>query len=100
MRGVVFVDAARAAGENDPDRAPRLDGRQRRVERQNLAVDRQLTQAARDQLRELRAEIEDENGLMRHAMLFSTGSAGRVLCFPPLRGSGLLNVIAMVRTLL
>ena len=36
----------------------------RRVERQNLAVDRQLAQPARDQLRELRAEVEDENRLM------------------------------------
>ena len=42
-------------------RAQRLE---RRVERQNLAVDGQLAQAARDQLRELRAEIENENRLM------------------------------------
>ena len=35
-----------------------------RVERQNLAVDGQLAQPARDQLRELRAEVEDENRLM------------------------------------
>ena len=39
---------------------------QRRVERQNLGVDRQLAQPASDQLRELRAEIEDDDGLMGH----------------------------------
>ena len=43
-----------------------LMARERGVERQNLAVDRQLAQAARNQLRELRAEIENENGLMSH----------------------------------
>ena len=42
-------------------RAERLE---RRVERQNLGVDRQLAQATRNQLRELRAEIENENRLM------------------------------------
>ena len=39
---------------------------ERRVERQDLGIDRQLAQAARDQLGELRAEIEDDDGLMGH----------------------------------
>ena len=44
-------------------RAQRLE---RRVERHDLGVDRQLAQATRDELRVLRAEIQDENGLMGH----------------------------------
>ncbi len=40
--------------------------RERRVERQDFGVDRQLAQAARDQLGELRAEVEDDDGLMGH----------------------------------
>ena len=39
------------------------DLRERRIERQNLGVDRELAQAARDQLGELRAEVEDDDGL-------------------------------------
>ena len=39
---------------------------ERRVERNDLGVDRQLAQATRDELGVLRAEIENENGLMRH----------------------------------
>ena len=39
---------------------------ERRVERQDLAVDRELAQPPRDELRELRAEVEDEDGLMCH----------------------------------
>ncbi len=42
------------------------DLRRRRVERQNLGIDGQLAKPARNQLRELRAEIEDDDGLMRH----------------------------------
>ena len=37
---------------------------ERRVERQDLAVDGQLAQTSRDQLRELRPEIENQNRLM------------------------------------
>jgi hypothetical protein len=40
MRRAVFVDAARTAGEDDADRPLRGDRRQRRIERQDLAVDR------------------------------------------------------------
>ena len=48
-------------------RAPGNLGR-RRVERKNLGVDGQLAKPARNQLRELRAEIEDDDGLMRHGL--------------------------------
>ncbi len=41
----------------------------RRVERQNLGVDGQLAQPARDELRVLRAEVEDDDGLMRHVLV-------------------------------
>jgi hypothetical protein len=39
---------------------------QRRVEGQDLGVDRQLAQSTRNQLGELRAEIQNDNGLMIH----------------------------------
>ena len=41
----------------------------RRVEGKNLGVNGQLAQPARNQLRELRAEIEDDDGLMRHVLV-------------------------------
>jgi hypothetical protein len=44
----------------------RLDSVERRVERNDLRIDRQLTQASSDQLRVLRAKIEDENSLVGH----------------------------------
>ena len=46
------------------DGRARRDRGGRRVERENLAVDGELAQPARDQLRELRAEIENQDGLM------------------------------------
>ena len=59
--------AARPARQNDarPDSCAR-SCLERRVERHDLGVDRQLTQTPRDQLRVLRAEIQNENGLMGH----------------------------------
>ena len=66
VRRALFVDAARAAGQDDADRLLGLDRVERGVERQDLAVDRQLAQTARDQLGKLRAEIQDEDGLMGH----------------------------------
>ena len=66
MRRAFFIDAARPARQDDADRALRLDVVDRGIERKNLAVDRQLAQPPRNQLGELRAEIQDENGLMGH----------------------------------
>ena len=64
MRRALLGYRFRAPGEHDPDRAPLLDLRHRRIERQDLRIHRQLAQAARNQLRELRAEIENNDGLM------------------------------------
>ena len=50
-----------------PGRPLRANRVQRRVERNNLGVDGQLAKAARDELRVLRAEIENENRLVRHS---------------------------------
>ena len=69
MRRALFVDAARSAREDDADRLLGLDRRQRRVKRQDFAVDRQLAQPSRDQLGKLRPEIENDDGLMRHLAL-------------------------------
>ena len=69
--------AARAAREDDADGLARAQRLARRVERQNLAVDGQLAQAARDELRVLRAEIENENGLMGHAVDSDAARRGR-----------------------
>jgi hypothetical protein len=50
-----------------PDRMmPPLDIGDRRVERDDLGVDRQLAETARNQLRELRAEVQDDDGLVIH----------------------------------
>ena len=49
-----------------PTGMPALDVVGRRVERQDLGIDGQLAQAPRDQLGELRPEIEDDDGLMIH----------------------------------
>jgi hypothetical protein len=66
LRRTGFRHALRAAGEDDAGGPASLERLERRVERQNLAVDGQLAQAPRDQLGELRAEIENENRLMWH----------------------------------
>jgi hypothetical protein len=63
-RRVVFRHALGAAGQNQADRLARAERLKGGVERENLAVDRQLTQASSNQLRELRAEIQYENRLM------------------------------------
>jgi hypothetical protein len=45
----------------------------RRIEWHHFRVHRELAQAARDQLRVLRAEIEHENDLMGHSRLVEAG---------------------------
>ena len=64
LRRAGIRHAARSAGENQPDRAFRAERVERRVERHDLGVHRQLAQTTRDELRVLRAEIENENRLM------------------------------------
>jgi len=61
LRCVFFVNAGRAAGENDSFRLEILDLRRRNVERDNLRVDLQFPNPPRDDLRVLRTEIEDKN---------------------------------------
>jgi hypothetical protein len=61
-----FGDAARPARQHDADRIPRADLRQRRVEGKDFGVHREFAQPARNQLRELRTEIEDDDGLVSH----------------------------------
>jgi hypothetical protein len=69
-------DAARTAGEDDPGRLPGAQPLERRIEGHDLRIDRQLAQPSRDQLRVLRAEIQDENGLMHGR---NAGSCERLL---------------------
>ena len=66
LRRVVLRHALRAARQDDA-RGPLGPKRlERRVEGHDLGVDRQLAQAARDELGVLGPEIEDDDGLMRH----------------------------------
>jgi hypothetical protein len=76
MRRAVLVNAAWPARQDEPDRCPGLDCRERRVERENLAVDRQLAQAPRNQLGKLRTEIQDEDGLMGQVFFFAPHGRG------------------------
>ena len=59
MRRTVVVDALRPARQDDADRRPAADLVDGQRERMNFAVDPLLAQAARDQLRELTAEIAE-----------------------------------------
>ena len=66
MRRARLRDALRTAGQDDADRRPSPQFFERRVERENFGIDRQFPQAPRDELSELRAEVEDDDGLMGH----------------------------------
>ena len=66
LRRAGVRDALRSAGQDDADRVARADLLDRRVRRPDLGVDRQLAQTSGDQLGELRAEIENDDGLMGH----------------------------------
>ena len=60
-RRVRVVARRRAAREDDPARRQLADLLERQVERVDLGVDVLLAHAARDELRVLRAEVEDED---------------------------------------
>src|SRR4029450_9163098 len=64
-RPVAFGDALRAPGEHDPFWREAANEFGVDVEGVNLAVDVRLAQAARNQLRILRAEIDDQDLRMR-----------------------------------
>ncbi len=68
-------DALRPAGEDDADRREAADLRERQVEGVDLAVDAALAHPPRDELRELAAVVEDEEGLVARP-----GGRGRRLC--------------------
>src|SRR6476660_7675964 len=57
-------DALRTAGEDDTGRIARADSVDRRIRRPYFRVDRKLAQAACDELRVLRPEVENDDGLM------------------------------------
>ncbi len=58
---VLVVDGVRTAGQDDRAGAAALELRVRGVVRQELGVDVELADAAGDQLRELAAEVEDDD---------------------------------------
>ena len=86
LRRALVRDALRPAGEDDPHRISGAQRLERRVERHDLGVDRQLAQPARDELRVLRAEVQDENGLMRHLGRPRRQGSGLSVIVPPRRG--------------
>ena len=61
-RGARVVDRVRAARQDDRARAAALELVEGRVERQQLRVDVELAHAAGDELGELAAEVEDDDG--------------------------------------
>ena len=67
------VDRVRAAGQDDRPGAAPLQLGIRRVVRQELRVDVELADAPRDELGELAAEVEDDDGLA----VVGVGRAGR-----------------------
>ena len=71
------VTLSRAAGENDPGGRELADERVGDVERMDLAVDVELAHAARDELRVLRAEVEDQDRGVHGA---DSGRAARRIC--------------------
>src|SRR6059058_1730569 len=75
VRGSGVVDACRPAAQDQAGRVSLLQLRPRRRAGHELAVDVGLAHASRDQLAELRAEIEDEDRLL------ARGQPG--WCFPP-----------------
>ncbi len=82
MRCAGLIDAVRTAGKDDP-----ADTRARELPRgngvrQNLAVNGELAQPARDELRVLRAEIENEDGIVSHDTSREFAPAeGRIIVF-------------------
>ncbi len=65
-RRVFVVYRGRSAGKNQSHGRIAADFLQRRITRQHHGEDLQFTDAARDELRILRAKVEDNNGLSFH----------------------------------
>ena len=65
-RRALVRDAPGPTGEDHADRPPLANLLDRRGRRPDFRVDRQLAQAARDELRVLRPEVENDDRLMIH----------------------------------
>src|SRR2546423_1744333 len=65
-RSALLLDARGPSAEDDALRAPRFDVGGAEIGPLNLAVDVELADSARDELRVLAAEIEDEYALFGH----------------------------------
>src|SRR5262249_6412326 len=72
-----LVDAGGPAREDDGARILGPHLLERGVARVDLAVDLALPYAARDELRGLRAEVEDQDEVLRHDLAPTTGCYGR-----------------------
>ena len=66
VRRSTLRDALRPTRQHDACRRAPHDLAERRIERKNLGIDRQLAKTSRDQLGELRSEVEDDDSLMIH----------------------------------
>src|SRR5208282_4731540 len=65
IRRILLVETGRSAGKNYPARIHRADFFGRQVERMDFAIHAGLAHAARNQLRVLAAEIEDQDHRLR-----------------------------------
>src|SRR6202171_820287 len=82
MRRTFVVNAGRSAGENDSVYFRLRNFRGRNVESSNLGINLQLAHTAGDDLRVLRAEIEDENFRMGGRRHHFKGAADIQAAFP------------------
>src|SRR5262245_53336778 len=71
-----LVHARWSAGEDDPLRIERRERHRVEVGRPDLCEDAELARAPRDELRELRPEVEDEQPFVAHGSLGSWKSKG------------------------
>src|SRR5438552_10991922 len=69
-RCIVGVNGKRPTAQDDADRRILLDLIEVRGAGQDDGKDLQFAQAARNQLRVLRAKVEDDDGLMFHAIVW------------------------------
>src|SRR4051812_6845280 len=92
------VHAARPARQDDACGTLRAKCRQRRVEGDDFGVNRELAQTPGNELRVLRAEIQDENGLMCHGLGGVT--KGRAIIAALRLSHPISSVILLMTTLL
>ena len=77
FRRIGIRHALRPTGQDDPNRLLAANHVDRRVEREDLRIHRQLAETPRDELGELRTKVENENRLMRHYLPTITASRPR-----------------------